>query len=103
MLFAKNLVYKNLDFDLTGLISIYMTDYSELKTATSKIKQIMLVVKETKFLSDTKLQVLTNNPATLDTGSSINILSSSISSSSSTRRNRLLLSPSALENYKVSI
>jgi len=64
-LMVQNDQYSNPGYDLTGSCNLYLTDYNQL-TATKKISQVQLLVKEVKWLSPTKIMFVTDNPTNLN-------------------------------------
>ena len=65
-LLVQNDQYSNVGSDLTGACTMYLTDYNQL-TATKKIAQVQLKIKDVMWVSPTKIKFFTDNPTQLKT------------------------------------
>jgi hypothetical protein len=63
-LLVQNDQYSNVGYNLTGACSLYLTDYNQL-TASKKINQVQLVVKDVMWISPTKIKFFTDNPTNM--------------------------------------
>lgn len=63
-LLVQNDQYSNVGYNLTGACSLYLTDYNQL-SASKKINQVQLVIKDVMWISPTKIKFFTDNPTNL--------------------------------------
>ncbi len=63
-LLVQNEQYSNVGYNLSGACSLYLTDYNQL-TASKKINQVELKIKDLMWISPTKIKFFTNNPTDL--------------------------------------
>jgi hypothetical protein len=62
---VQNDKYSSVGYNLKDTCTLYLTDYNQL-TATKKINQVQLVIKDVKWLSPTQIKFYTDNPTSLN-------------------------------------
>lgn len=74
-MFVKNDQYQNIGYNLTGQCELFLTDYNQL-TATKKIVQVQLKIKDIKWISPNQIKFLTDNPASIAKDSMLSLTQS---------------------------
>jgi len=62
---VQNDKYSSVGYNLKDTCALYLTDYNQL-TATKKINQVQLVIKDVKWFSSTQIKFYTDNPTSLN-------------------------------------
>lgn len=74
-MFVKNDQYQNIGYNLTGQCELFLTDYNQL-TATKKIVQVQLKIKDIKWIGPNQIKFYTDNPTSLTKDSMVSLAQS---------------------------